>query len=142
MKTGRAFFCVIQYARVPGSADTRNVGLLLISSEFHFIQAWMMAGFELPQAVDSLGGPSDVLDSVPEQTRHQKQTARKSFRNLTQLKDFIATLSGGLFLSASSTRKVTDPAAELGSLYDLYVVRQNRPSEDRLQVSPLSCLAS
>ncbi len=141
MKTGRAFFCIIQDGPKPGSPQITNIGLLLICSDFHFIQAKFLANIErLKDAAETRFSPKSP-ESGPDQSLEAPTPARKSFRDLTHLKDFVASFSDGISLSASSPRKVTDPAAELSSLYDLYVARQHQPTAGGKQVSPLSCVA-
>ncbi len=132
----RAFFCVVQFAPSTKSAMARNIGLLLVCTECRFIQGMFMSGYKrllaalAPESPDTHDGRSS--DCMP----GNKNVARRSFRDLAELKNFLCTLSGNIKLAESSSADVTNPYSELSTLYDRYVVHQNRLSARRRQTWP------
>jgi len=127
-KAKRAFFCIVQIAPSSNSATIRNIGLLLVCTECRFIQGMFVNGYR--RLLSALA--PDPLDTQemrpPDCITSNRGASRKSFRSLAELKDFLCTIPDGIKLAESWSAEVVNPYSELSSLYDRYVIHQNRPS--------------
>ncbi|MBI3268672.1 MAG: DUF3037 domain-containing protein [Planctomycetes bacterium] len=145
MPDTRGYYGVIQYCPNPSRAEGANVGVLLCCPEVGFLETSMSAGNDRVRRFFR-GESLDLerLQSAKQAFASRLRQEQGELRTIEQLQRFIETRAGDLRIVAPRPIRVSEPKAELDSLFlELVGGRAKRqehepkiPELDRLVRSP------